>query len=423
MSFRLTRRHFLAGFGAASTLALTGCFTGIPKEPEEKWVFPRFTNLGSRVRPATPDYAKPIACSTLDALSGEGLFFFNDDHGAQFHVKGKARQKNTYLIEEKFDKGEEHGFTWGSGAVAILKSARRIQPERPTTIRILPDGHAVIAFKDDRTLELHVKLEAYDVSGQPIREYLRTRANMPTTAALFMGAEQFPAGSIAYAATLWVEQDEILSPSHTAFTGSETLEDFSKRYMKDTPMCMRSLPGRDVRSIGVLFEKPIRAKKVRRRGRWLEEAQSGNLKVYATKRGTIFCQKSLPEKLGDARWRLAWVNGTRTLAVEIPDELDALSFGMSEANRHCLLPAFSEERKGSGRRRTRQVIPTYLWKKNCEIRDAQFRFNATAARAIQAALFASQSRREQWENENESEVTKRARAIQAKKSSGRAHRL
>lgn len=423
MSFRLTRRLFLTGFGAASTLALTGCVSAVSQKTEDKWIFPRFTNLGSRVLPATPDSAKPIACSTLDALSGEGLFFFSDDHGAQFRVKGQGRQKNTYLIEEKFEKGEEHGFSWGSGAVAILKNARRIQPERPSVIKIAPDGHAVIAFTDDRTLELHVKLEAYDVSGRPIREYLRTRANMPTTAALFMGAEQFPEGSIAYAATLWVEQDEILSPSRTAFTGSETLEDFSRRYMRDTPMCMRSLPGRDVQAIGVLFEKPISAIKVRRRGRWLEEAQTGKFKVYATKRGTIFCQKSAPEKLGDARWRLGWVNGTRTLSVEIPDELDALSFGMSESNRHCLLPAFSEERKGSGQRRTRQVIPTYLWKKNCKIRDAQFRFNEKAARAIEAAITASRHRREQWESENESEVTKRARALQAKKASGHARRL
>lgn len=422
MSIRLTRRLFLGGFGAASALALTGCYS-MPKEPEEKWVFPRFSNVGSRVRPATPAYAKPVTVSTLDALSGDGIFFFHDDCGAQFRLKGRTKRADTYLIEEKFEKGEEHGFTWGSGAVGILKNAKRIAPERPSQLTIAPDGHAVITFKDDKTLELHVRLEAYDVSGLPVREFLRTSANMPTTAALFIGAECFPEGSIAYAATLWVDKDEILSPSATAFTGSETLEDFSKRYMKETPMCMRSLPGRDVESIGVLFDRPIRAQKVRRRGRLVEAKQTGKLRVYATKRGTIFCQKAQNDTIGRADWELAWVNGTRTLSIAIPDGLDALSFGMSEANRHSLLPAFSEERKGSGRRQTRQVIPSFLWKKDAPIRDAQYRFNAKAARAIDAAILASQSRREKWESENESEVTKRARAIQAKKAEGRARRL
>lgn len=246
---------------------------------------------------------------------------------------------------------------------------------------------------------------------------------MPTTAALFLSGETFPAGSVAYAATLWVEKDEILTPSATAFTGSETLEDFSKRYMKETPMCMRSLPGRDVQAIGLLFDRPIKAKKVRNRGRWIEAAQSGKVRIYPTKRGTIFCQKASTEKLGNADWALSWINGTRTLSITIPDGMDPLSFGMSVANRHCLLPAFSEESKGSGRRRNRQVIPTYLWKKSCRIRDAQFRFNSKAAEAIEKALAESQPRRDTWEKENESEVTKRARAIQAKKAAGKARHI
>ena len=412
MSLRISRRHFLGGFGTLSLLTLSGC-SALPKgnqAPQEKWIFPRFSQIGSRVPPATPLNARPLRLSTLEALSGDGIFFFYDDHGAQFRIRSPGPKKQTYLVEELFEEGHPHGFSWGTGAVAVLKNGRRIQPEKPALLRLAPDGHVIISFREEQTLELHVRLEAYDISGETIREYLRTSTNMPTQAALFMGPEQFPAGSVAYAATLWVEKDELLAPSAKAFTGSETLEAFSKRYMKETPMCLRSLPGKDVRPIGILFEKPLQAKKIRRKGRWTEVEQTGLLKVYPTKRGSIFCQKTAPHPLGTARWHLEYVNGTRTLSVDIPDSLDALSFGMSEANRKHLLPGFSEEQK----RRSRQVIPTYLWKKNGKIRDAQFRFNAKAARAVHAAILASKPKRERWEQENENEVTKRARALFAK---------
>ena len=109
--------------------------------------------------------------------------------------------------------------------------------------RLGDNGSIVIEFDGREKLELRVTLEAYDVSGQEIRDFLRTRGNMPTKAALFMGEERFPAGSVAYAATLWIIQDELLALSHTAFTGSNNIEDFSERFTKETPYCLNVLPG------------------------------------------------------------------------------------------------------------------------------------------------------------------------------------
>lgn len=184
------------------------------------------------------------------------------------------------------------------------------------------------------------------------------------------------------------------------------------------------LPGDGVTPVGLRFEKTIRKKtgveKIKtRRGtktRTVELAQNGLVNVYHTKPGTIFCQRSKPDPVAKARWDLRYINGTRTLTVDFPDLIDSLSIGLMTANRGKLLPAFAEERTPTGRKT--RVIPTAVWLKNERIRDSQYRFNKTAASAVKAAIDASRPRRRAWEAENESEVTRRARALQAKKAAG-----
>ena len=91
------------------------------------------------------------------------------------------------------------------------------------------------------------------------------------------------------------------------------------------------------------------------------------------------------------------------------------------ANRGKLMPAFAEELTPTSRKT--RVIPTAVWLKNERIRDSQYRFNKTAATAVKAAIEASRPRRKAWEAANESDVTRRARALQAKKAaSGKARR-
>ncbi len=421
MPVLITRRALIGSASAAAALWLSGC--AATATPRENIRPATFTNLGARANPASPLVAKRIPMPVVDAFKGDGIFFFDDDEGAQFRITDLIRENDRYQVEEDYAFGKPHGFSWGSGAVGIMRNGRRVPPENPVALR--PEGdHVVIEFDGQEKLELRVTLEAYDVSGLEIRDFLRTRANMPTKAALFMGEERFPAGSIAYAATLWITQDELLALSHTAFTGSNTLEDFSERFTKETPYCLNVLPGDGVTPVGLRFEKPIRKKtgveKVKtRRGtktRRVELAQNGLVNVYHTKAGTIFCQRNKPDPVAKARWDLRYINGTRTLTVDFPDLIDSLSIGLMTANRGKLMPAFAEERTPTGRKT--RVIPTAVWLKNERIRDSQYRFNKTAAAAVKAAIDASRPRRRAWEAANESEVTRRARALQAKKAAG-----
>lgn len=413
MSVLFTRRTLLGSMSAAVALWLTGCAATKPiEEPAEPATF---TNLGPRSTPATPTLARRIPMSVVDAFKGDGVFFFADDEGAQFCITDLIRENNAYPVVENYRFGKPHGFTWGAGAVGIVRDGQRLPPEKPILLR--PEGdHVVIVFDGAKHMELHVSLEAYDVSNHEIRDYLRTRGNMPTHAALFMGEERFPEGSIAYATTLWVKQDELLATSATAFTGSNTIEAFSQRFTKETPYCLNVLSGNDVQPIGLRFSKAIQKKTVRKskRSRPVEVDQTGRVKVYQTKPGTIFCQRNIPDAIGEAAWHLRYVNGTRTLTLAFPDAIDPLSIGLMTANKDNLLPAFAEEK--TDKRNGRRVIPAILWLKDKPIRDSQYRFNKTAAKAITDAIKASRPKREAWEAANESEVTRRARALQARKA-------
>ena len=413
MSVLFTRRTLLGSMSAAAALWLTGCAATKPiEEPAEPATF---TNLGPRATPATPTLARRIPMPVVDAFKGDGIFFFADDEGAQFCITDLIRENNAYPVVENYRFGKPHGFTWGAGAVGIVRDGQRLPPEKPILLR--PEGdHVVIVFDGAKHMELHVSLEAYDVSNHEIRDYLRTRGNMPTHAALFMGEERFPEGSIAYATTLWVKQDELLATSATAFTGSNTIEAFSQRFTKETPYCLNVLSGNDVQPIGLRFSKAIQKKTVRKskRSRPVEVDQTGRVKVYQTKPGTIFCQRNIPDAISEAAWHLRYVNGTRTLTLAFPDAIDPLSIGLMTANKDNLLPAFAEEK--TDKRNGRRVIPAILWLKDKPIRDSQYRFNKTAAKAITDAIKASRPKREAWEAANESEVTRRARALQARKA-------
>ncbi len=413
MSVLLTRRTLLGSMSAAAALWLTGCATNQPVEEPAKPA--TFTHLGPRAAPATPTLAKRIPMPVVDAFKGDGVFFFADDEGAQFRITDLIRENNAYPVVEDYRFGKPHGFTWGSGAVGVMRDGQRLPPEKPILLR--PEGdHVVIVFDGSKHMELHVTLEAYDVSNHEIRDYLRTRGNMPTNAALFMGEERFPEGSIAYATTLWVKQNELLATSATAFTGSDTIEAFSQRFTKETPYCLNVLPGNGVQPIGLRFTKAIQKKTVRknRRSHPVEAEQTGHVKVYQTKPGTIFCQRKTPDAIGEAQWHLHYVNGTRTLTFTFSDQIDPLSIGLMTANQTNLLPAFAEEK--TDKRNGRRVIPAILWLKDRPIRDSQYRFNKTAAKAIADAIKASRPKREAWEQANESEVTRRARALQARKA-------
>lgn len=391
----LRRISLLTLSGAAFAVALAGC-SAVPYE----------SGTAVRVDATQNAQAKkyeepkpvPITMPSEYALRGDGIYYFNDNQVSNFRITDAIAQNGLYAVEENFRFGTPHGFTWGAGAAAILRAGRQLDAEEIIGVSIDKDYHLVLHYKGEnakRPMKLNVALEAYDMSGLPIGPYLRTRMNRSTPSGFVIGGKYaFPKGSIGYRARMWVDEDVVIVPTKTAFTGSSTIEDFSKRFSKDIPYCLRYVPGKRAEPMGLLFEKPITKQFEKVKGRRVEKGQSGEAQLMRVKTGTIFCAKDdKGEKLSTLEWTLRYVNGSRVLEFEFPSNLTSSNYGVLREHRDALRVGFAEERtKG----RTK-LLPARIWLKEKPILDFQWRFNKRAADAIQDAIAQTADLRSEWE--------------------------
>ncbi len=407
---QLTRKALLGTMAVASLTLVAGCstngFGGFANASG-------FTNVGASAPLALPSAAR-IDMPAIQALSGQGIFYFDDNKAARLYVVEDKASRDQYLVKESFADGVPHGLPWGNGAEALLYEGVAVKPENILYAQTARDGHLVVSYGDHADMKINVKIEAYNVEGLMVRDFLRTRGNQPTLSASFINPQlKFPKGSIAYAMTLWVDKDEVLVPNLKGFTGTDSIADFSRRFSANTPYCLRFLPGNVVQPMAMAFKDPITPKVSKVKGKTVEEDQDGRVQLYAAKKNTVFCGRERNEELADAKWTLGSINGTRVLEFDFPGNVPAASFGMTETNRRHLGTGVAEMKVSEGRQQSTRVVPVYVWHKGAPVRDSQFRFNDVAAKTLEAALNEAQPLRAKWEAANENDVIRRARAIDA----------
>lgn len=378
-------------------LLLTGC-AGNVVDPAPIETVQAKTAQGQAGKAKQPDKPVPMSVATFQALRGDGLYYFDNAAPSRFFVSESIATNGRWPVEEEFRRGASHGFTWGSGAAAILRNGRALDPQAAESVSVEKNGDVILHFKSGKgskeTLTLRLKLEAYDLSGLPIGYYLVTRSGRSTPAGYFIGERYvFPQGSVGYRAVLTTPKDEVIVPTKQAFSGSETIEAFSQRFTKEIPYCLRYIPGKRSEPIGLRFDEPIQKKTVKQKGKTVEAAQKGEVELYEVKKGTLFCAKEKERSIGEADWNLRWVNGTRTISFTFPEHLNPEDYGVAKAHRDALRVALAQEKAG----KKTKLVPARLWLAGKPITDYQWRFNRKAAEAIEAALKATEEKREAWE--------------------------
>ncbi len=408
---------------SSSLLLLTGCSSTLTANNAAKTVAEPAKTAKAAARPKKKEAPVPVAMPAFDALKGKGLYYFDDNKGSRFYVTDTIAENGLYDVKEEFKRGEPHGFTWGTGAAAILRKGVALDPQAIEGVSLAKDRHIIVHLRSNDTsrkkgkkrsedpsgLDLHMTLEAYDMSDLPIGPYLVTRTNRTTPAGYLIGSRHtFPKGSIGYRATLWVNSDEVIVPTKNAFTGSGSIEDFSKRFTKEIPYCLRYIPGRNATPLGLKFEEPI-VKKTDKdsKGRLVEVAQKGSAELYPVQKGTIFCNRDDERSLATARWSLRYVNGSRVLEFDFPDDIRAEDFGVPRTHRDALKVAFAEERVLENGKTIRKLVPARVWRANRRITDYQWRFNETAAEAVREALEATKEARREWDAKHATKKTKK----------------
>lgn len=292
--FKLQRSTIAVGLACAAVLTLSGCAAT--------------SSTGSTAVPAAEASAKKmkaepvkISMPVVDAFRGSGIFFFDDNVRSRLYISDTIAVNGRLPLKEEAPRGVAKGFTWGAGAATILRNGEPQPLTSPQALSVEKSGNVRLHYpplkaKNAKPMSLSIKLIAYDLSGLPIGPYLKTRAGKSTPAGwLIANRYVFPEGSVGYRTVASVDETEVLVPTQKAFTGSAQIEDFSQRFAKDIPYCLRFIPNRDAEPLGLRFPKAIvkqtkTVKLTRGRTRTEEVAQSGEAMLYPVKKNTLFAQ-------------------------------------------------------------------------------------------------------------------------------------
>lgn len=341
---------------------------------------------GSKEAPKKKTEPSLIQQTTLAAFRGAGVVYFDDNRASRMFVR-KQDAKGRWIVEEEFTEKTPHGFTWGTGAAHLLKNGKRLPLESAKWLVEEPDGTVSLLW-EHQPMKLNIKITAWDVSGLAMKPFLRTRYGAPSRASYFAGDTEFPYGSVAYVAELRTFEDTVIVPSKRAFTGSDTIASFIKRFHDKTPYCLRYVPGKNRSPLGFRFDSA-------------KNAKSGEVTLYDVKKNTIFCARANDDDRGEADWKVETVNGTKVLILDFPRRITPEDYGVPESMKGKLEVAFAEEKTTQKQgRRTKtmsRVVPAGVWRADTPITDLQYRFNGKAAQALEYIFEASRERREAWE--------------------------
>lgn len=244
---------------AAAVLFLAGCATA-PQPPTAKADYKEFTDAQWLPETAVraPKDAKEAAVTTEEALKN-GIHVFYGPHDTRFALNAEG---NRLRVTESQTADKEPFLSWGAGAHTLFRNSKPVANTGAEEIRFLEDGRALIRFKGDANYFLAVAVRAYDVSGKPVRQYMRDGNNLPTALAWYTDKNAvFPEGSLVYQTTWWLGDDEIVMPAKAAFTGASSLERLTTTFTRGNLFCLPYVNHQGANPWGVTFDPVKRGRR------------------------------------------------------------------------------------------------------------------------------------------------------------------
>lgn len=385
------------GLAAAGVLILSGCASTQPtvQPPQPKASYQEFTDATWKPETAirAPYRSSEIQISTQQALT-DGIYAFFDTHRSLFKLTPEA--DGTLRAVELVDAVGERALTWGTGASTLYRNAKPVENAGDMTAVALEDGRLLLQNKGDAPFNMAVSLRAFNISGKPIRHFLRNTNNQPDELAWFMPESAvFPQGSIAYLSTYWLGDDEIVRPSKNAFTGAQTLERLVRRFSRNTPFCLSYVNHQEAHPYGVVFKENIR-----RSRREQDSSASGQFHLIPVKNASIFCEPIPDMEKPQGTWKIVRIQGTRVLVLEPAADVECSDLGIQPVNKDSTDVGFAEvlvdNTRGKGKRLN--VVPVKILRNNQPIVDFRLKFNERAAQAIQSHLGEAQRARQNHED-------------------------
>ena len=310
--------------------------------------------------------AKPIGIVGIDALKGEGLYYFSGTRVANLRISGSP-QGNRLPLKETATEAGVGAFNANIDVAHFVRDGERRAVGEPSFAIADPDGGIELVYQSASPLHLKVTLRGYDVSGLPIRNFLRTAGNYAKPEAARVGDARFPAGSVAYLSTVRFQDDVLMLPRKESFTGASSTRQMVANFSREIPYCLSYEDRSGARPYAMMFRDA--------------NAARGRVQLYSAKTGTNFCARAGDEVLAEGTWEEATVGGTKAVVLSFGANVDPADTGVVDVEREAARIAFIEPRKGAP-----GVRPGKMYRAGARIADYQYRFNGTAAAAIRAAL-------------------------------------
>lgn len=310
--------------------------------------------------------ARPLDVATIDALKGDGLFYFSGTRMVNLRVSGAAKG-DQYPLKQTSTDATVGSFNANIDVRHFVRDGERLPIGEPTFAVPAADGSVQLIYQASSPLHLKVALRGYDVSGLPIRNFLRTADNFTHADATRAGEAKFPAGSIAYLSTVRFQDDVLMLPTKESFTGAANTRQMVANFSREIPYCLSYEDRSGARPYAMMFRDPA--------------ASRGRVQLYAAKTGTNFCARASEQVLAEGSWEETTVGGTKAVVLSFGANVDPADTGVVDVEREAAHIAFIEPRKGAP-----GVRPGKLYRAGARIADYQYRFNVTAAEAVRKGL-------------------------------------
>lgn len=311
--------------------------------------------------------ARPVTVVAVDALKGEGLFHLQGTRMVNLRISGNA-QGDRHPLKETTLEGGVGAFNNNIDVAHFVRDGERRAIGEPSFAIPEADGSVQLVYQGPSPLHLKVSMRGYDVSGLPIRNFLRTTSNYSYPEAARAGDARFPKGSVAYLSTVRFQDDVLMLPRKESFTGASDTRQMVSNFSRETPFCLSYEDRNGARPYAVMFRDPAATK-------------AGRVQLYAAKPGTMFCARATEVVLAEGTWEEVTIGGTKAVVLSFGANVDPLDTGVIDVEREAARIAFIEPRKGAP-----GVRPGKLYKAGARIADYQYRFNGTAAAAVRSAI-------------------------------------
>lgn len=181
------------------------------------------------------------------------LWSINDKTVSAWSVVKKGK---SYVLQQT--KGEDNFLSPNFEGGKIVSESGKYSASTPASIVFVDKGQAMdlLFGTGKKSCQNSGQLQAYDVSGQKIADFLTDRTGEPYKLAEKVGSAKFPAGSKAYRTVSKFLNNQLVLPAKESFTNAKTTKDLMTTSARSFLLSYEQRPGSQAYGILLMQQMP-----------------------------------------------------------------------------------------------------------------------------------------------------------------------